>query len=192
MQSPVNIPNGRRRSLLPRKMPVKINDDAAEKRLRRKLEQDRRNQAMVEQERRNQAMVVATPATEAATAAALKTLCEGIEQSIKDVAEESPNGKIYPSRWLGIFLRSGGFASIEEANEANDRPLSAEEEDFTWNWELAVKAAMDAAGVLEREEWLRDIRAQDEEQRRWEENQRRWEERHEYATDFSGSGEYVE
>ncbi|KAK7044983.1 hypothetical protein R3P38DRAFT_3177208 [Favolaschia claudopus] len=167
----------RRRSLLPRKVAVKVNDDVAEKRLRRVvLERERRE----EQEHCNQEIPVAlTP--EAATAQGMEiagAVEEALEE-IKDVTCNSRNGKIFRSRLLGISLAS-----------EDDEALSAEDKQIARNWELAVKFALEQAGELDRQQWLREWREQEKEERRWEENERRWWATREYADDLPSGTEY--
>ncbi|KAK6974480.1 hypothetical protein R3P38DRAFT_3239328 [Favolaschia claudopus] len=166
MQSTPNQPRPRR-SLLPRKYPMKPNDDAAEKRLRRQ-------QVALELERRKEEKLIA-PTPEAEESEEMKTLAAGIQRYLDDNTE-SPDSSVH-----SVMDSVGGTREHQDSREEQ-----AAEEQAARNWEIWVRCVLGRMNRLDRQQLLRDWRDQ-------EERERRWEAAREYADDLpSGTADYVE
>ncbi|KAK7053964.1 hypothetical protein R3P38DRAFT_3254500 [Favolaschia claudopus] len=164
-----------RRSLLPRKYPVHANDDAAEKRLRR------------EAAKTSEEVVTRTPGkipipatiTEDAMEKVIRDITDGLQETLREL----PKPERFRPKLLGIFLDSDALASLPEEERLR-------EEQAARNWELWTNCVLDSMREPDRQQILREWRAQDESERKWELDQARWEEEQEYPGDMSSSAEY--
>ncbi|KAK7024861.1 hypothetical protein R3P38DRAFT_3193777 [Favolaschia claudopus] len=154
-----------RRSLLPRKIPIRSNDDAAEKRLRR--------QVALELERSKEERSVA-PAPEAEESEEMKELAASIQRYLDDENDSRDSS-------LNSVKDSAGGTGL-----ANREHQDSPEEQAARNWEIWVRCVLERMNWLDREQLLRDWRDQEERERRWEAGR-------EYADDLpSRAAHYVE
>ncbi|KAK7007801.1 hypothetical protein R3P38DRAFT_3280999 [Favolaschia claudopus] len=157
-----------RRSLLPRKYPVHPNDDEAEKRLRREAAKRSEEVATRTLEK------IPIPAT--ITEEAMDKVIQDIVDGLQEIHRELPE----PEHFRPKLLRIDALETLTEEDRLR-------EEQGARNWESWTQFVLDSMREPERQQILREWRAQDESERKWELDQARWEEEQAYAGDLSSS-----
>ncbi|KAK7040430.1 hypothetical protein R3P38DRAFT_3180143 [Favolaschia claudopus] len=142
--------------------PVRPNDDAAEKRLRRQV-------ALELERRKEESWKASTPEAQEASDKAMNELGAGFERILDDL-KNSSDTSVHSPRRLAIFVDcpSPGGTALEAQSEAQSEDQRLEDEVMAWQWDMWVKQVLDSMREPERQQVLRDWREQEEPERRWE------------------------